>query len=172
MANDSITTVLSVVAWGTKLTFGLYDFAVAQAATSTAASQDVSRLAKEVNLLSQVLRQIGSRLKEDGSLPSPEAFNVVRAILDQCQDVFREIESLIPLGGQQTSRPGSYDGNGSPQSQSAALEPWRKSSEIVDWNVVVHARVEYLLAHLEAIKLTMSVMLQTLYTAKAIVWAK
>ena len=172
MANDSITTVLSVVAWGTKLTFSLYDFAVAQAAIASGASQDVSRLAKEVNLLSQVLRQIGSRLKEDGSLPSPEAFNVVRAILDQCQDVFREIESLFPLGGQQISRPGSYDGNGSPRSQSAALEPWRKGEDVMDWNVVVKSRAQYLLAHLEALKLTISVMLQTLYTAKAIVWAK
>lgn len=34
------------------------------------------------------------------------------------------------------------------------------------------ARLEYLQAHLEALKSTLSVMLQTLYTAQIIIWAR
>jgi hypothetical protein len=162
MANDSITTVLSIVAWGTNLTFGLYDFSVANAFAP--ATEDVNKLAKEVNLLSQVLRQIGSRLKEDETLPSPDAFNTVRQILNQCQVVFTEIESLIPLG---PSRQNSQDE--SPQMSVANYSPWR---EELDWNALSQARTQYLLAHLESLKLTLSVMLQTLYTAKTTIWAK
>ncbi|KIW01460.1 uncharacterized protein PV09_07217 [Verruconis gallopava] len=162
MANDSVTTVLSIVAWGTRLTFGLYDFSAAQSAAP--ASEDVNRLAKEVNLLSQVLRQIGSRLKEDGSLPSQEAFNTVRQTLDQCQDVFREVESLVPLN---PSRQNSQDGSAL-SSTTGSMSPWR---EDVEWNVLSQARAKYLLAHLEALRFTMSVMLQTLYTAKSIIWS-
>jgi hypothetical protein len=199
MTTDSITTVLSVVAWGTKLTFSLYDFAIAH----PGASQDISRLAKEVNLLSQVLRQIGSRLKDDGSLPSPQAFDVVRAVLDQCQDCFREIENLVPFPpsgarSRASSRPGSYDGGATAQQQlmlpsrpgsydagavtvSSPPSPYvmvaspvreGQREDGMEWNTVVQARAVYLLAHLEALKLTMSVMLQTLYTARAIVWAR
>jgi hypothetical protein len=163
MANDSITTVLSIVAWGTKLTLGLYDFSVAN--SFAPATEDVNKLAKEVNLLSQVLRQIGSRLKEDKTLPSAEAFNVVRQILEQCQDVFREIESLIPIG--QTSRNSSVDG--SPQMSVATISPWRGS---LDWNALSQARAQYLVAHLDSLKLTLSVLLHTLYTAQTTLWAK
>jgi hypothetical protein len=163
MANDSITAVLAIVAWGTKLTFGLYDFSIANACAP--ATEDVNRLAKEVNLLSQVLRQIGSRLKEDSSLPSQDATNTVTQIIEQCQNVFREIESMIPLG--QGSRHSSQ--SGSPQMSVVTISPRR---EELEWNARSQARAQYLLTHLESLKLTLSVMLQTLYTAKTAIWAK
>jgi hypothetical protein len=185
MTNDSNTTVLSVVAWGTRLTFNLYDFATASAFSAPpGVSQDIRALQKQVHELSLVLRQIGSRLKEEGSLPTQEAFDVVRAILDQCQDVFREIENTFPLG--QSSRPGSYDGSASPalqltgsgsydspsSPQSSYVMVVSPAREDLEWSNIKQARVQYLLGHLEALRLTLQVMLQILYTARTIVWAR
>lgn len=39
-------------------------------------------------------------------------------------------------------------------------------------NSTTTARLLYLVAHLEALRLTLSVLLQTLYTAQSVMWAK
>lgn len=158
-SHDNITTVLQMVAWGTRLTFGLYDFS----ANVSPAAGDVTCLAKEVNLLSLVLRQVGANLKEDGKLPSENAFDDVREILSQCRDVFGEIEQIVPVRQLQ-------DGQGESPGVDNALVVRLKDG--LDWNVLSKAKTQYLLAHLESLKLTLSVMLQTIYTAKISAWER
>jgi hypothetical protein len=159
MANENITTVLQMVAWGTRLSFGLYDFS----ANVSSATGDVNSLAKEVNLLSLVLRQVGANLKEDGKLPSDEAFDVVRQILQQCQEVFGEIEAIVPVRQLQ-------DGQGSAGVDNNALAIQLRDG--LDWNALSRSKTQYLLAHLESLKLTLSVMLQAIYTAKISAWGR
>jgi hypothetical protein len=160
MSNDSITTVLQMVAWGTRLSFGLYDFS----ACVSSASGDVNSLAKEVNLLALVLRQVGANLKADGKIPSEEAFDIVSQILMQCRDVFGEIEAIVPVRQLQDAQ-----GLGVGGVDDAVVGRLRDGLE---WNVLSRAKTHYLLAHLESLKLTMSVMLQTMYTAKISVWGR
>jgi hypothetical protein len=158
MANENITTVLQMVAWGTRLSLGLYDFSAVLPDTG-----DVTNLAKEVNLLSLVLRQVGAILKEDKQLPSDEAFETVTQILKQCRHMFGEIEAIVPVR----------------QMQDAQVVAGADSDAIVvqlrdglDWNALSRSKTQYLLAHLESLKLTLSVMLQTLYTAKISAWGR
>jgi hypothetical protein len=159
MANENITTVLQMVAWGTRLSFGLYDFS----ASVSSATGDVTNLAKEVNLLSLVLRQVGATLKEDKQMPSDEAFEVVRQILQQCQDVFGEIEQIVPVRELQNAQ-------GAEGLDNNALAVRLRDG--LDWNVLSRSKTQYLLAHLESLKLTLSVMLQTIYTAKITTWGR
>jgi hypothetical protein len=160
MSNDNITTVLQMVAWGTRLSFGLYDFS----ANVSSASGDVNSLAKEVNLLALVLRQVGANLKEDGNLPSDEAFDTVRQILMQCRAVFGEIEAIVPVRQLQEAQ--GVAAVGVDDMVVARLR------DGLEWNVLTKAKTQYLLAHLESLKLTMSVMLQTIYTAKISAWGR
>ncbi|KAF2435059.1 hypothetical protein EJ08DRAFT_388460 [Tothia fuscella] len=155
MSNDNITTVLQMVAWGTRLSFGLYDFS----ANVTSASGDVNSLAKEVNLLSLVLRQIGANLRQDGRIASERAYDTVESCLRQCRDVFAEIEQIVPVRALEGA-------------QSDDMQLVTRLRDGLDWNILSQAKTQYLLAHLESLKLTMSVMLQVIYTAKICAWAR
>lgn len=160
MSNGNNGNVLSMVAHGTKLSFGLYDFS----AHVSSASGDINSLAKEVNLLALVLRQVGSSLKEDGKIRSDEAIDTVTQILMQCREVFEEIEAIVPVkqlqGAQEVGAAGVDD-------MTVA-----RLRDGLEWNVLSRAKTQYLLAHLGSLKLTMSVMLQTIYTAKITTWER
>jgi hypothetical protein len=160
MSSDSNNHLLSMVAWGTKLSFGLYDFS----ANVSSATGDVDRLAKEVNLLSLGLRQIGANLKEDGSLPSNEAYDTVRRISALCQEVFQEIEAMVPVRQLQDAQ--MLGSLGSDMALATRLR------DELDWNALSKSKTQYLLEHLESLKLTLSVMSQTLYTAKITAWSR
>jgi hypothetical protein len=149
------TTILQMVAWGTRLSFGLYDFS----ANVPPASGDIDSLAKEVNLLSLVLRQIGSNLKEEGGMTSERAFNTVIACLEQCRVVFVQIEQLVPVRALQDA-PGNDP-----------LLTKRLRTEL-NWTPLCQSQSQYLLAYSESLKMTLSVMLQTLYTAKITLWSR
>jgi hypothetical protein len=149
------TTILQMVAWGTRLSFGLYDFS----AIVSTASGDIDHLAKEVNLLSLVLRQIGSNLKEDKRMTSGRAFDTVLECLEQCRVVFVQIEQLIPVRALQDA----------PGIDFLLVERLRTK---LNWTPLRQSQSQYLLAYLESLKMTLSVMLQTLYTAKITLWSR
>jgi len=151
MADD--TSVIQMVARGTKLSLALYGFGAAV----PSATADTSRLAKAVNLLSFVLRQVGASLKEYGTIPSYEAFDTVKEILLQCHIIFTEIENLVPA---QISK----------ENDSTPMAISRRQSW--NWNHASRAQIEYLLGHLDGLKLTINVMTQTLYTVKVIAWSR
>src|SRR4051812_43940697 len=88
-----IASIIQFVAWGTRLSLGLYDFS----SSISSATRDINRIAKGVSLFSLTLKQVGVALKEDDTVPSPEAFETVQEILHQCHGVFTEIEALIPV---------------------------------------------------------------------------
>lgn len=154
-----IASIIQFVAWGTRLSLHLYEFGV----SVSSATRDVNRIAKGVSLFSVTLKQVGVSLKEEASLrdseavPSPEAFETVKEILNQCHAVFTEIEALVPLKQMRDE-----SASGKPLS---LIQKWK-------WSLTSKAKMDYLLSHLESLKLTLSVMIQTFYTARIIRWAK
>lgn len=157
MAQSEIQNILQMVAWGTRLSLALYDFS----ACVPSATTDVTKLAKEVNLFSLVLRQVGASLKEDGGFPSWDAARTVKEILEQCQMVFREIEGVVPVRGIRDER-GGLVANGDGMFPDSNWS-WSENSRL---------KAGYLLGHLESLKLTLSVLLQCLYVAKITTWSR
>jgi len=156
MAKSEIHSILQMVAWGTRLSLGLYDFS----AVVPSATNDVVKLAKEVNLFSLVLRQVGANLKENGGFPSFDATQVVKEILQQSQMVFREVEHIVPFKRvRQQEDESSVDGDALPLTHDWA------------WGENPRLKAYYLLGHLESLKLTLSVLLQCLYVAKITTWS-
>lgn len=156
MSKDSNALVLNTEERGTKLSFGLYDFSM----NVSSAKGDVDRLAKQVNLLSLALRQAGDNLKRYGTLPSTEAWNTVSHISLLCQEAFQDIEGMVPVQHlQDARRTGSRDGK---------MVLATKLRDELDWNALSKSKAMYLLEHLESLKLTISVLSQTLYTANSI----
>lgn len=156
MAKAEIHSILQMVAWGTRLSLGLYDFS----AVVPSATNDVVKLAKEVNLFSLVLRQVGANLKENGGFPSFDATQVVKEILQQSQMVFREVEHIVPFKRvRQQEDESSVDGDALPPTHDWA------------WGENPRLKAYYLLGHLESLKLTLSVLLQCLYVAKITTWS-
>lgn len=156
MAQSEIHNILQMVAWGTRLSLALYDFS----ACVPSATTEVIKLAKEVNLFSLVLRQVGASLKEDGGFPSWDAARTVKEILHQSRMVFLEIEGIVPVRGIRDERGRLVaDGGMFPGSN------W-------GWNNNSRLKAGYLLGHLESLKLTLNVLLQCLYVAKITTWSR
>lgn len=85
-----------------------------------------------------------------------QALESLEDILAQCTDILGEIESIV------AHHRNTKDRDGKDAEQNGRIKP----------NSAVVARLNYLVAHLDALRLTTSVMLQTLYTSQSIIWAK
>jgi hypothetical protein len=87
-----------------------------------------------------------------------QAFETIEDILDQTSHVFDEIDLLVSdQHGQKKRR--SYDEH-------------REGNQVTTLTPQSVARLHYLDAHLDSLRSTLSVMLQTLYTAQSIMWAR
>jgi hypothetical protein len=86
-----------------------------------------------------------------------QAIEVVDDVTEQSQAILKEVELATSLQKEESSnRNDTYSPrNGRPQQDSTTV-----------------SRLLYLMAHLEALRLTLSVLLQTLYTAQSVMWAK
>ncbi|KAF1815844.1 hypothetical protein P152DRAFT_198925 [Eremomyces bilateralis CBS 781.70] len=143
-------SILQMVRWGTRLSLALFSV--------SGASGDLNRLAKKVNKFSLVLRQVGSRFQEE-SISSPQSARAVTHILHQAQGVFGEIETIVPQAAE-------YVRDTSTSWTSVKVgTTWQ-------WDEAAEDKAHYLLEHLEALALTLQVMLQTFYTVKITVWAR
>jgi hypothetical protein len=166
-----LAAILPIVSRSSGLALELYRFA----ASSPESSHDFVQIASTVNNFASILKQLGTIIKEDDRLPSHEvrhppfrapphviltvvqAIEVVDDVTEQSQAILKEIELATSLQKEESSnRNDTYSPrNGRPQQDSTTA-----------------SRLSYLMAHLEALRLTLSVLLQTLYTAQSVMWAK
>ncbi|KAF2185051.1 hypothetical protein K469DRAFT_577355 [Zopfia rhizophila CBS 207.26] len=148
-----LAAIFSVVSWGSKLALEIYKFAT----RTLHASNDLSLVAKSISNFSLTIKQLGANIKDNDRFPSPEAVETIEDVLEQCKAVFREIETIVPV------RDAHCQGqNASYFSQSRSFRPSPES----------RARLEYLKMHLDSLKSTLSVMLQSFHTAQSIMWAR
>jgi hypothetical protein len=166
-----LAAILPIVSRSSGLALELYRFA----ASSPESSHDFVQIASTVNNFASILKQLGTIIKEDDRLPSHEvrhpplpctphvmltvvqAIEVVDDVTEQSQAILKEVELATSLQKEESSnRNDTYSPrNGRPQQDSTTV-----------------SRLLYLMAHLEALRLTLSVLLQTLYTAQSVMWAK
>ncbi|KAF2683490.1 hypothetical protein K458DRAFT_47157 [Lentithecium fluviatile CBS 122367] len=150
----ALAAILPIVSRSSTLALELYRFA----ATESDTARDLIRTAKSINNLALIVKQVGTIIKEDDRLLSAEAIETLDDIVDQCTAILREIEFISSHYRERVAerRDGQhYDSNGD----------FRLGSAVV-------ARLHYLVAHLDSLKATLSVMLQTLYTAQSIIWSR
>ncbi|KAK8254786.1 hypothetical protein HDK77DRAFT_11940 [Phyllosticta capitalensis] len=145
-----IASVINVVAWGTRLSLSLYDFGIANAA----ATRQANKIAKSVSMLTLMLKQVGTLLKEDTTTPSIEAVETVQDIVLHTNNAFAAIEALIPVN---------------PPVEAAAVESEPQKRK---WDLVSTDNLLYLHTYVETLNSTLSVMLQALYTVRVIAWSR
>ncbi|EMD61929.1 hypothetical protein COCSADRAFT_183086 [Bipolaris sorokiniana ND90Pr] len=149
-----LAAILPVVSRSSALALDLFKTA---AALPDVAKERVE-IANRINGFASILKQVGTIIKEDDRLPSPEAFDVLDDVIEQSQNVMGSLESAISTEeSQHYSRRDSarYAGDSRPLPGPSMT-----------------TRLAYLIAHLEALSTTLSVLLQTLYTAQSVMWSK
>ncbi|CAO2649015.1 Nn.00g099640.m01.CDS01 [Neocucurbitaria sp. VM-36] len=149
-----LAEILPVVSRSSHLALELYR----AAAESPGIAKDFIKVASAINEFALILKQVGTIIKEDDRLPSHEATESLEDVIKQSQNVMAEIQSVSSDGGNAQNR--TKDDVRFPQSDYLRHD----SSSLV--------RLEYLTAHLQALRTTLSVLLQTLYTAQSIMWSK
>ncbi|KAF1974091.1 hypothetical protein BU23DRAFT_505908, partial [Bimuria novae-zelandiae CBS 107.79] len=149
-----LAAILPLVSQSSTLALVLYRLA----ATDTYAAKDLLRTAKAISNLALIVKEVGTIIKEDDRLPSPEAFQAIEDILGQSATVLNEINSIVSLQDAEQDRRQNTQRNG-------GSKPTTLTPQLV-------ARLYYLKAHLDSLRATLSVMLQTLYTAQSIIWAE
>ncbi|KAF2142174.1 uncharacterized protein K452DRAFT_287392 [Aplosporella prunicola CBS 121167] len=150
---ESSASIIHVVAWGTRLSLNLYDFAIA----NPASTREANTLAKSVSLFALMLKQVGTSLKEDTTIPSGEAFETVQDIVLQANDVFAAIQAAVP---DKSKRDGVRFENG------------HDGVKERGWSDVVHDRLRYMLPYVRSLNSTLAVMLQAFYTVRVIAWSR
>lgn len=147
-----LATILPVVGRSASLALQLYKCATR---LHDEAATDLTRAAKSIRAFSSVLKQVGTIIKEDDLLTSHEAIEVLENVIDQSRLVFSEIEECV-FHSDNHHDAQSYGGQSHSQPQ----------------NLLPTGKLNYLQAHLEALKATLAVMLQTLHTAQSIMWSQ
>ncbi|KAL7774752.1 hypothetical protein CFE70_005666 [Pyrenophora teres f. teres 0-1] len=149
-----LAAILPVVSRSSSLALQLFGIAAA----SPEAARDFVAVASKINGFAAILKQVGTIIKEDDRLPSLEAFEALDDVIEQAQNVLGSFELVTsPDDVQQYARRDSARFTGTSHSQ---LDSPTK------------AELEYLMAHLEALSMTLSVLLQTLYASQSIMWSK
>ncbi|KAF2084215.1 hypothetical protein K490DRAFT_68998 [Saccharata proteae CBS 121410] len=148
-----IASIIQVVAWGTRLSLSLYDFAI----SCPAATRDANRLAKSVSLFALMLKQVGTSLKEDSTIPSVEAAETVQDVTIAANDVFAAVQAVLP-----SPRPTNAD----------AVTDDSDGSEEEAWDDRIALKCRYLLLFVDSLNSTLSVMLQAFYTVRVIAWSR
>ncbi|CZR66657.1 uncharacterized protein PAC_16558 [Phialocephala subalpina] len=149
-AIGAIASIIGVAGAGAKLSIVLFEFA----STVGSAGQEVKRIGVEISLFCSVLKQLHSTLtKAKAYRYSLRALDTTQEILDQCQEVFKEIESI--LNG---LRKGGVQGSAESSVDLVARVKW----------TFKRSQVQVLRATLESCKATLHLMLTTLEFAQKI----
>ncbi|KAJ4984053.1 hypothetical protein SVAN01_10484 [Stagonosporopsis vannaccii] len=148
-----LAAILPVVSRSSCLALELYRFA----ASSPAEAESFLKVARAINGYAAILKQVGTIIKEDDRLPSYEALDVLEDVTVQSQTVLMEIENTTGLRRQEPSQ----ERNGV---RSSKDDPRNGTVDVI--------RLTYFAAHIECLRLTLAVLLQTLYTAQSIMWSK
>lgn len=120
------------------------------------ADHQIQHIAKEISLYSLMLKQVGLILEGAESIASQAALDTANEIAAQSQTVFHEVKEMGEMSQQR-------DANGNLQSIAIAQR--------VKW-CFKKQRVQYLLGQLEALKLSLAIMLQILQLGKTIAAAR
>lgn len=113
---------------------------------------EIQKIAKEISLFSLMLKQVGLTLEGPESIASQAALDTANEIAEQSQTVFSEVKGMVEMSQHR-------DANGNLQSITIAQR--------VKW-CFKKQRVQYLLGQLEALKLSLAIMLQILQLGKTI----
>jgi len=142
----AVASVLQIAQFGAQLSLTLYN--VAQ--TIKSANQDVKRIAKEIALFAQVLKDLGLALErgQGSKLYRGDAYETSRMIVEECEGVFKEIEEILFKKTTNESR--SFATSNSIPKAERFLWIFRKS------------RVQLLRSNLESLKSTISLKLAVL----------
>ncbi|KAI4951435.1 hypothetical protein J4E91_004145 [Alternaria rosae] len=149
-----LADILPVVSRSSALALKLYGVAV----ESPEAAKDLVAVANKVNGFAAILKQLGTIIKEDDRLPSPEAIDTLDDAIDQAQNLLTSVEMTTSIENDKYHD--RRDGIRSTQHSHPRLDHSTKAS------------LDYFTAHLEALSMTLSVLLQTLYAAQTIMWSK
>ncbi|KAF2031761.1 hypothetical protein EK21DRAFT_110655 [Setomelanomma holmii] len=150
-----LDSILPVVFRSSALALELYRVA---ASGQNETARGLIRAAGAINNFASTLKQIGTIVKEDDRLPSPEAIETLEDIIEQSQAVSSELESLASLV------------NDEEQDASHGRQVQDQKGHHRDDSFPT--RLAYMTSHLEALRATLSVLLQTLNTAQSIIWSK
>jgi hypothetical protein len=113
------------------------------------AGLEIHSISKGISLFSLMLKQVGQTLQAPDSIHSHEAEQAAKQITTECQQIFEEIGNMLDK-----VRTRRQDGSWGP----TAIQKFK-------WCFKKH-KVTYLLAQLESLKLSLSVMLQILQLGK------
>ncbi len=113
------------------------------------AGLEIHSISKNITLFSLMLKSVGQTLQQPDSIHTEECQQAAKQITDECKQVFDEIEYLLDRVRTRRS-----DGTWGP----TTIQKFK-------WAFKKH-KVTYLLAQLESLKLSLSVMLQILQLGK------
>ena len=116
------------------------------------ADVEIQSIARHISLFSLMLKQVGLTLEDSKSIASQTALDTTNEIAKQSKTVFDEIKSMVEMVQKKDER-------GHIRSITVAQR--------VKW-CFKKQRVQYLLGQLESLKLSLSIMLQTLQLGKRI----
>ena len=142
---DIISSIIGVARAGFRLSVILH---VVRSEVASA-GQEIHSISKGISLFSLMLKQVGQVLRDPDSIHTHEAVLAAKQITDKCQQVFNEIEYMLDQ-----ARTRRQDGSYAPT-----------TFQKFKWTFKKH-KVTYLLAQLESLKLSLSVILHILQLAK------
>ena len=90
---SDIASIAQVVARGSRLSLALHELG----ARVPTATEDVSRIAKAVSLVSLELRQAGETLRQGDEIASGEAIETIQDVLLRCDAAYEDIEKEVPV---------------------------------------------------------------------------
>ncbi len=97
---SAVAAVIQVAQFGAKLSLSLHSVAE----TVKSANQDVKRTAKDIALFAQVLKELGLALErgQGSKVYREDAYETSRMIVEECEAVFNEIESILKKATRET----------------------------------------------------------------------
>ncbi len=155
----AIASIVGLAAVGVQLSQTLYNIG----SKIKDVKSNLNRIATHIVLFSSSLKHVGAVLDDNRSLHSPEAVGTAMQIVNECQSVFEEIGRMAQM---------AVSGKGGDAEQEKALgtiganDKKRRMSVLqrVRWHFE-QPKVDCLLAQLEHLKTTLSLMIQTLNLA-------
>jgi ABC-type multidrug transport system fused ATPase/permease subunit len=149
----TISNIIGVIGAGTRVSFTLFQFG----ASIGSAGTEARTIGTEITLFCSVLKQLQSTFTNARSFrQSISAIDTIHEVLDQCQEIFKDIESII---------------DGLQKRKAATLEPSSQFISRVRWTSK-KSKLQLLRTRLESCKITLHIMLTTLDFAQKIATRK
>jgi len=148
-----IASILGVAQVGVYLSQKLY----AVGSSAAAAPHNIHRVATNVTLFAGLLKHVANVLEGSRKLISCEAEDLVRRVVGECEVLFKEIEGMLGSAGEEDVKSGTEKPLGRSKRRLSVLRrvKWRFEQPRADW----------MMAQLEYLKTTLSVLIQTLNLA-------